>query len=89
MSKEHITNHHQYLWDMRLIELLRAGRSRHVVDIMPEFVEQAVAEADSGSLTWLLAALDYPTYAAELYAYGTVIGTGNAVMGFIPPEEAA
>lgn len=86
MSREHITNHHQYLWDMRLIEQLRTGRTREVVDQMPEFTEQAVSESDSGALTWLLAALDFPTYPAELYGYGTVIGTGNAVMGWAPPS---
>ena len=86
MSAEHITNHHQYLWDMKLIDMLRRGQSRRVVDMMPEFTEQAVSESDSGALTWLLAALDYPTYPAELYAYGSVIGTGNAVMGFYPGE---
>ena len=85
MSREHITNHHQYLWDMRLVEQLRTGRTREVVDQMPEFTEQAVSESDSGALTWLLAALDFPTYPAELYGYGTVIGTGNAVMGWAPP----
>ncbi|MEQ1506064.1 MAG: tRNA U-34 5-methylaminomethyl-2-thiouridine biosynthesis protein [Myxococcota bacterium] len=81
MSHEHVTNHHQYLWDMRLIELLREGRSREVVDIMPEFTEHAVSESDSGALTWLIAALGFPTRPFELYGYGTVIGTGNAVMG--------
>jgi 2-aminophenol/2-amino-5-chlorophenol 1,6-dioxygenase beta subunit len=86
MSKEHVTNHHQYLWDMKLIEMLRSGKSRQVVELMPEFVEQAVSEADSGALTWMLGALDYPEYPAELYAYGTVIGTGNAVMAFYPPD---
>jgi 2-aminophenol/2-amino-5-chlorophenol 1,6-dioxygenase beta subunit len=89
MSKEHITNHHQYLWDIRIIELLRRGRSRQVVDEMPEFTDQAVSESDSGALTWLLASLDFPAYAAELYGYGTVIGTGNAVMGWTPPAGGA
>ncbi len=84
MSREHITNHHQYLWDMKLIELLRTGRTQEVVDVMPEFTEHAVSESDSGALTWLLAALDFPTYEADLYGYGTVIGTGNAVMGWAP-----
>jgi 2-aminophenol/2-amino-5-chlorophenol 1,6-dioxygenase beta subunit len=55
---------------------------------MPEFTEQAVSESDSGALTWLLGALDFPTYEAELYAYGTVIGTGNAVIGWTPPHPA-
>jgi 2-aminophenol/2-amino-5-chlorophenol 1,6-dioxygenase beta subunit len=85
MSHEHIENHHQYLWDMKLIKMLREGRTREVVDIMPEFIDQAVAEADSGALTWLLAAMDFPTTKPELYAYGTVIGTGNAVMGWVNP----
>ena len=85
MSQEHITNHHQYLWDMKLIDMMRRGRSREVVDVMPEFTEHAVSETDSGALTWLLATLDFPTYEAELYGYGTVIGTGNAVMGWTPP----
>jgi 2-aminophenol/2-amino-5-chlorophenol 1,6-dioxygenase subunit beta len=87
MSREHVTNHHQYLWDMRLIQMLREGRTREVVDIMPEFTEHAVSESDSGALTWLLAALDFPTQPADLFAYGTVIGTGNAVMGW-PQAEA-
>jgi 2-aminophenol/2-amino-5-chlorophenol 1,6-dioxygenase beta subunit len=86
MSREHVYNHHQYLWDMKVIDLLRSGRTREMDDIMPEFVDQAVSEADSGALTWLLSALDYPTYEAELYAYGNVIGTGNAVMGWYPEE---
>jgi 2-aminophenol/2-amino-5-chlorophenol 1,6-dioxygenase subunit beta len=84
MSREHVTNHHQYLWDMQLIRMLRTGQTREVVDIMPEFTEHAVSESDSGALTWLLAAMDFPTKPAELFAYGTVIGTGNAVMGWTP-----
>ena len=28
MSQEHITNHHQYLWDMKMIELMRTGKTR-------------------------------------------------------------
>ena len=47
---------------------------------MPEFTEQAIAETDGGALTWLLHALDLPDYNATLHGYGTVIGTGNAVV---------
>lgn len=89
MSKEHIANHHQYLWDMKAIELLRHGRTREFVDIMPEVIEHSIAETDSGALTWMLSAMDFPKYEAELYAYGTVIGTGNAIMGWFPPKEVS
>lgn len=88
MTREHIYHHGQYLWDMRLIEMMREGRSRELIDVMPEFIEQAVSEADGGGLTWLMSALDYPTYPAEIYAYGTVIGTGNVVAGWHPGRAA-
>lgn len=88
MTHEHIYNHNQYLWDMKMIELLRGGRTREAFDMMPEFTEQSVSESDAGSFTWLMSALDFPDYEAELYGYGTVIGTGNAVMGWFPPEPA-
>jgi 2-aminophenol/2-amino-5-chlorophenol 1,6-dioxygenase subunit beta len=82
MSKEHITNHHQYLWDMKLIDLMRAGKTQELLEILPEFTDHAVAESDSGALSWLLSAMGMPTKPAELFGYGTVIGTGNAVMGW-------
>jgi 2-aminophenol/2-amino-5-chlorophenol 1,6-dioxygenase beta subunit len=87
MSKEHIINHHQYLWDMKAIEMLRHGRTKEFIDIMPEFIEHSVSESDSGALTWMLSAMNFPDYEAELYAYGTVIGTGNAIIGWFPPTE--
>lgn len=85
MSFEHINNHNQYLWDMKAIEMLRNGRTREFADIMSDFTEFATAETDSGSLSWLLSALDFPSYGAELHGYGTVIGTGNAVMEWRTP----
>ena len=46
MSKEHITSHAMHLWDMKMIELMRAGKSQQIIDEMPEFCEQAIAETD-------------------------------------------
>lgn len=89
MSFEHIMNHSQYLWDMRMIELMKQGKSRQIVDLMPDFVEQAVAETDSGALTWLLSAMNFPTVKADVHAYGTVIGTGNAIASWTLNEEAS
>jgi 2-aminophenol/2-amino-5-chlorophenol 1,6-dioxygenase beta subunit len=82
MSKEHIQNHSQYIWDMRMIDLMRQGKTRQLVDEMPDFIESTVAETKDGSLSWLMGVLDYPTIPGEVYAYGTVIGTGNAVVGW-------
>lgn len=89
MSKEHINNHNQYLWDMRMIDLFRTGKCQEVMDIMSDFTEQATAETDGGSLSWMLSALDIPDYPATLHGYGTVIGTGNAVMEWDPVSKGA
>ncbi len=80
MSHEHIYNHSQYLWDMKLIEMMKKGQSREIFDLIPDFTEQAIAETDSGALSWLLACLDFPKVPAQVHAYGTVIGTGNAIV---------
>ena len=84
MSKEHVTNHHQYLWDMKMINLMREGKTKEMIDLMPDFTEQTIAETEAGSLTWLISALGFPNYEAVVHAYGTVIGTGNAIVGWDP-----
>jgi len=88
MSKEHIYHHGQYLWDMHVLELMRQGQTRQLIDEMPDFIEQSVSECKEGSLTWMLAAMGFPTYPAEVHAYGTVIGTGNAIVEW-DPEQAS
>lgn len=84
MSHEHIYHHGQYLWDMRVLDLMRRGRTRQLIDELPDFAEQTVAETKDGCLTWLLAALGFPEYPAEVHGYGSVIGTGNAVVEWDP-----
>ncbi len=84
MSFEHIYHHGQYLWDMRVLRLMKEGKTRQLVDEMPDFIEQSVSEAKAGCLTWLLSALQFPTYPAAVHAYGTVIGTGNAIVEWDP-----
>jgi len=80
MSKEHIASHAMHLWDMRIIDYMRTGQAQRILDEMPEFTEQAIAESDGGGLTWLLSTLSVPDYPAILHGYGTIIGTGNAIV---------
>jgi 2-aminophenol/2-amino-5-chlorophenol 1,6-dioxygenase beta subunit len=51
-----------------------------MIDILTDFTDQTNAETEGGGLTWLMSALNFPTTPAVLHGYGTVIGTGNAVM---------
>ncbi|TWT08626.1 tRNA U-34 5-methylaminomethyl-2-thiouridine biosynthesis protein [Reyranella sp. CPCC 100927] len=80
MSREHPQSYQGYQWDMRMIELMRKGEIREVMRLFPQWVEEAFAEVKSGAFPWMIAAMDYPSIPAELHGYGTVIGTGNAVM---------
>ena len=53
---------------------------------MPDFIDQAVSECKEGGLSWLLAAMGMPNYPGHIHGYGTVIGTGNAIVEWTPPE---
>ena len=93
MSKEHPKDYEGYLWDMRIIDMLRKGETKKVFDVLPQFIEEAFAEVKSGAFTWMFAAMGYPQIPGELHGYGTVIGTGNAVMEWnlekFAPQAAA
>ncbi|HEV8266654.1 MAG TPA: tRNA U-34 5-methylaminomethyl-2-thiouridine biosynthesis protein, partial [Thermoanaerobaculia bacterium] len=80
MSKEHVYHHGQYLWDMHVLDLMKKGKTRELIDELPDFIDQTESEVKAGSLTWLIAALGFPDTPAEVQGYGTVIGTGNAVV---------
>jgi len=84
MSAERSYHHGQYLWDMRVLDLMERGKIRELLDIMPDFIEQSISECKEGSLTWLLGALELPSYPATVHGYGSVIGTGNAVVEWDP-----
>ena len=80
MSKEHVHSQAQYEWDVRVIELLKQGKLKEYMACQNDFIKDAFAEVKAGSLTWMLSAMGMPTTPAKLHGYGTVIGTGNAVM---------
>lgn len=82
MSKEHIYNHNQYLWDMKMLEWMKKGDVGALIHTMSDFTEQTAGETDSGGLTWMLAAMGFPKEPARVHGYGTVIGTGNAVVSW-------
>jgi len=80
MSKEHPERYDSYKWDMRLIDLMRKGKMREAFSLLPQFIDEAFAEVKSGAFTWMHSAMGYPELEGKFYGYGTVIGTGNAVM---------
>ena len=53
----------------------------------PAITEQAIAETKDGCLSWMLHALGVPDYPAVVHGYGSVIGTGKAVVSWVPPAS--
>ena len=45
---------------MQVIDLMRKGRTKELIAILPEFMDHAVSEVKAGSLAWMLSALDFP-----------------------------
>jgi 2-aminophenol/2-amino-5-chlorophenol 1,6-dioxygenase subunit beta len=80
MSREHAFNQHQYEGDMRLLAAIREGPTSRLRELIPRHIEETSSETKAGSLTWLLSAMGWPDAAGEVLAYGTVIGTGNAIV---------
>jgi 2-aminophenol/2-amino-5-chlorophenol 1,6-dioxygenase beta subunit len=80
MAREHPYDQHQYEWDMRLLSAIREGPTSRLREVIPEHIAQTSSETKAGSLTWLLSAMGWPDVGGEVLAFGTVIGTGNAIV---------
>ncbi|WP_320065509.1 tRNA U-34 5-methylaminomethyl-2-thiouridine biosynthesis protein [Micromonospora sp. RTGN7] len=87
MEREHPYNNHQYRWDMKLLEAIRRGPTAPLRELIPEHIEATSSETKAGSLTWMLAAMGWPQVPGDVLGYGTIIGTGNAVVEWVPEGE--
>ncbi|WP_432847927.1 hypothetical protein ACQPXB_44280 [Amycolatopsis sp. CA-161197] len=84
MGREYAYNNDQYRADMKLLETVRSQPTSALRTAIPEHIEASEAETKSGSLSWLLAALGWPDTTGDILGYGTIIGTGNAVVEWRP-----
>ena len=86
---ESIYNANQAAWDRRFLALMRDGRCAQVMAEMPDFIDQATSEFKEGGFAWLMGVLGVPDYPAHIHGYGTVIGTGNAIVEWSPARGPA
>lgn len=89
MAAEHPYDNHQYRGDMTLLQAMREGNGQRLRQAIPEHIEATAAETKAGSLHWMQAALGWPDVPAEVHGYGTIIGTGNAVVEWDPQRARA
>ena len=57
MSKEHVDHHGQYIWDMKMIDLMKKGKTQELFNLIPDFTEATIAETEAGGLSWMLQAM--------------------------------
>lgn len=88
MSREHPYDAQQYRWDMKLLELARQGRTSELRRFIPEHIAATASETKAGGLNWMLSAMGWPEVPGHVHAYGTVIGTGNAIIEWTNTEAA-
>ena len=74
---------------MKVLDLMKKGRCKELLAILPEFIDMTDAEVKAGALTWMLSAMGVPNYPATVHAYGSVIGTGNAVVEWDEENKGA
>lgn len=89
MGREYPYNNDQYRADMTLLEKVRSEPTSVLRTAIPEHIEASEAETKSGGLTWLLSALEWPDTTGDVLGYGTIIGTGNAVVEWRPDRGYA
>lgn len=80
MSREHIFSNSQYRGDMEILQLMAQGKMDQLLSKLPDFIKGTQAEVKAGGLMWMLAAMGFPRIPAQVHGYGSVIGTGNAVV---------
>lgn len=80
MSHEYPYSNDQYRGDMDLLTTIRTRPTAALREAIPAHIARTESETKAGSLTWLLAALGWPETTGEVLGYGSIIGTGNAVV---------
>ena len=63
---------------MKIVKMMREGKSksdRHNARIH----RTNDRETEGGGLIWMLGAMGFPDFPAEIYGYQSVIGTGNVI----------
>jgi 2-aminophenol/2-amino-5-chlorophenol 1,6-dioxygenase beta subunit len=74
---------------MKLLHIVRTQRSSALKTAIPEHIAETEAETKGGSLTWMLAAMGWPDTTGDVLGYGSIIGTGNAVIEWRPDGRGA
>jgi 2-aminophenol/2-amino-5-chlorophenol 1,6-dioxygenase alpha subunit len=77
-------------WNRKLLEILSEGRLEDVSQLAREFNAQAHADQKLKAIWWLAAVLgQHNAYRGRVFDYQPVWGTGAALVGLTPSQEAA
>lgn len=71
-------------WNRRMLDLLRQGQTLKALELGPEYVQKAGPEMGFKGFYWMMGALNSPSVAAEVLAYGPFWGAGAVVLSYSP-----
>ncbi len=69
-------------WNKRLLELLQAGSSDELRDVIPSYAKESRADFGFKHFYWLLGAMNGRFAGARVHGYGPLYGSGGAVVEF-------
>jgi 2-aminophenol/2-amino-5-chlorophenol 1,6-dioxygenase alpha subunit len=70
-------------WNRRILDLIATGKNAEVLTLSAEYAQAAVADMGFKAFAWLMGTLGTPTTPGTVLAYGSVWGTGAAVVEYI------
>jgi 2-aminophenol/2-amino-5-chlorophenol 1,6-dioxygenase alpha subunit len=83
--EDRISSAKDHEWNLKVLELLRAGRVADVARLAPEFAREANADMGFKGLEWLNGLCGKTNaFTAKVFDYQPVWGTGAALVGLYP-----
>ncbi|MBI3756374.1 MAG: 2-amino-5-chlorophenol 1,6-dioxygenase subunit alpha [Deltaproteobacteria bacterium] len=79
---DHIAHAEDDAWNRRVLGLIEQGKNADVLALSGEFARAAVADMGFKAFAWLMGAMGTPATPGKALAYGSVWGTGAAVLEY-------
>lgn len=82
-KSDYIVNPKDDEWNRRILKLMEQGDLQKLNELLPDYVTEAKVEMGFKHLHWVLGALQNKFNSAKIYYYGSLYGSGAAVIEFL------
>ena len=78
----HIVNPEEDEWNRKVLSLMEAGDTHSLLEVLPTYAKEAKADMGFKHFHWLLGAMGGELKGAKVHHYGSLYGSGGAVVEF-------